>query len=664
MKILQINSLCGIKNQMYDPTQVIHAQSPVEISNGFFDINSLFWTQIFELQQVEELIQCAALELSQDKSPKIQAIINAPELFLSVYSDALQALDGAWNDLSEERLFSSLETLEMVCILFSRLKSAPFHLTISEGYVLSRYSALDMEQTCLLPFCNPYLNFINEMILPQILEYNPDVLILSGSINLASFAIAKYMRKIRPDIFIVAADCETDYYSFKKISKLLVHNSALFSVYHCLVLKNLALAKSEFQRKKKITSVDLEKIPNLIYSLDGGNTIQKTTSRSSTTYEVPVEPRLKDHVYNLKAFQGNHCFWNRCSFCGINSKYSHGSCIEWDIPSAASMLEQCYAEGINRFWFLDEAIPTSVLKGLCEEILARKLRIVWHVRTRIDPSLIALADLLYAAGLRHIIFGLESASERVLGLMEKTSGDFDYLDVAEQIVREFSSAGIQVHFSSILGFPTESEAERNETILFLEYLQKHYSLFSYNVNIFYLDIGSKIYRRWDEYDITGLSFPCSPKFYLGNDLDWIGSTSSGLKDELEKDQYTAMAHQYIWYPEGALIEPNIFYSFWEYGRFALLRKPLYQREKTSYPTLDTPVKINPKICFCPLGPDLWLMYHFENHHFAVGGAILNDLMTAAQKRESIQSILLRYPHTHREAAMEVILQLYNKGFFA
>lgn len=81
MRILRVNSLCGIKNQLYSPEQSITGNSCASISNGFFDINSLFWSKIFDSQHVQNLIQRAKIELSQMEDPKMQAVLNAPELF-------------------------------------------------------------------------------------------------------------------------------------------------------------------------------------------------------------------------------------------------------------------------------------------------------------------------------------------------------------------------------------------------------------------------------------------------------------------------------------------------------------------------------------------------------------------------------------------------------
>lgn len=664
MRILRINSLCGIKNQLYCPEQTIGGKSFSGISDGFFDINSLFWSKIFDPQYVQNLVQHAELELGQDQNPKVQAVLNAPDQFIASYQEALAVIDGTWTGRSEVDLFQAMETLEIICYLHSRLDSAPFVLTLPQGYIHSKYSALDMVTTCLLPFCNPYLNFIYEEIIPPILAYCPDILILTGKLNLPAFAIAKRIRKALPHAFIVSADTESDYFSMEKISNLLLRNSALFSAYHCVMLRCDAQAEHRLsQWKEDPTNVSLDNIPNLVYSIDGGNTIVKTA-------DVPVlfqEPLQTNHyngfVCNVKAFPQNHCYWNRCSFCGINSKYSHTCNMAWNANETIDRIKRLHSYGITDFWFLDEAIPAVALKCLAEQFTSNKLAIAWHVRTRIEPAFVSLAESLASAGLKHIIFGLESASNRVLTLMEKTSGEFDYIETAEQIVKAYTAAGIQVHFSTILGFPTETEKERHETTLFLTYLREQYTLFSYNINSFYLDIGSKIYRQWENYDIASLSFPCSPKYYLENYLDWNSAISPNHAAAIQRDKDLLMIQQYNWYPEDALIRPDIFYAFWEFGRFSLRKKPLSEQPEPLVINMDKIIAFSPMTSFCRLPSESWMIYQLKSHHFVVGGTLLHDLVVAAHNKVSFSVFLHEYKGSYKAKAVELISQLYGKGFF-
>lgn len=192
---------------------------------AFFDINFLFWSKMLAPQRVREILSLAKNRLEGNLSPKVRAVLQKPETFFETYIEAMKALETPDTD---QVLFRSLETLEIICYLHSKIYSKPFVLTLSEGYVHSKFSALDLANVCLLPFCNPYLPFIETEVIPRIVGHQPDILLLTGKPNIASFAIAKIIKKRFPNSFIVAAEHESDYYSLQKIKNLLISNTAFF----------------------------------------------------------------------------------------------------------------------------------------------------------------------------------------------------------------------------------------------------------------------------------------------------------------------------------------------------------------------------------------------------------------------------------------------------
>ena len=86
---------------------------------------------------------------------KLKVIAASPELFLKIFLNSKQQILKI--GLSEKEMFSHLETLEMVCLAHTMLISNPFALTIFDGYLHSYYSAQEMNNSCMLPYLNPYL---------------------------------------------------------------------------------------------------------------------------------------------------------------------------------------------------------------------------------------------------------------------------------------------------------------------------------------------------------------------------------------------------------------------------------------------------------------------------------------------------------------------------
>ncbi len=662
MRLLKLNALCGVKNQLYSAEQYVDTNRVTDICNGFFDINSLFWSYIFDPGRVKELISLAKIRLREDHSPKVLAVLQKPEVFFETYKQGMIALE---TPVTEKVLFQCLETLEIICYMHSKVYSDPYVLKISQGYIHSKFSALDLSNSCLLPYCNPYLSFIESQIIPKIIEYHPDILILTGKPNIASFAIGKIMRERFPNIFLIATEYDSDYYSLKKIKDLLLLNSAFFSVYHCVVLNESSKTiEAITQILSEETATGLVSVPGIIYSIDNGNTIFNTEDDSEQSSPQVISYTCNSSVLNLWAFPQNHCYWNQCTFCGINSKYTSGKNKEWDVDSFLVQLKSLRMSGVKKIWLLDEALPIQVLQSIAKRILADDIQIIWHVRTRIETQFTddEFVELLWDAGLRHILFGFESACARILRLANKTTGDFNYIETAEKIVRAFTNHGIAVHFSAILGFPTETQEERQETRDFLSYMYQTYQGFSYNVNIFYLDIGSEMYRRWESFDIANLSYPCAPRYFLENHLDWNSAVSPNKFASIQEEQESLMVQQYPWYPKGALLSPSVFYSFWEYSRYCL------QVEHSSKSTVKgsssmSVINLSPLVSFNQIDSDSWLLYHLRNHHYVIGGSVLKDIVNADGKGINYDQIISMYDFPYRQQAEALIQQLSRMEFF-
>lgn len=545
MTELVLSNLGGFMNQMYTPNPNVLKENQTFLSENYFDINALFWNDFFSEQKVLTLINilCDRNKFSKDinLSTKEKVILQDPQMFLKHYKNAKKHLLDT--NLSAEQTYQFLEIFEMICMLHTFLISSPFKINIENGFLRSKYSSYEMFYNCLLPYRNPYFEFINEKIIPVISKYKPETIWFLGQPNIATFTIARIIKQILPSTFFIICAHSSEFYSMNKIIPLLKQNNILFNIFNCVVLDNNR-STIEKIRKSLINKSSLTEISDILFTIDGGNTIIQTPTARITTQEEIVnvsELNIKSNFpINIKLFPQNHCYWKKCSFCGINAKYLCPSLEVWDINFAFDTLKKYVNKGVNNFWLLDEAIPPNVLYDLSCLIIKEKMHINWHARSRVDESFTSelICKTFLKAGLKHILFGFESASKRILDSMNKTELP-NYLDVSENIVKNMSKYSISVHFPAIVGYPTETYNERKETYDFLEYLYSTYALFSYNINIFNLDITSKIFREWTTYNITEIHFPCEPKYFLENSLEWDCSflpiDRQVLEDECEKE---------------------------------------------------------------------------------------------------------------------------------
>ena len=174
----------------------------------------------------------------------------------------------------------------------------------------------------------------------------------------------------------------------------------------------------------------------------------------------PMHRLWSDGLWN-KLTVAHGCYWKKCSFCDVTLDY-----IGRYDPVAADLLvdriEAMIAEtGQTGFHLVDEAAPPAALKALAERLIARGVTITWWGNIRFEKTFTpALCRLLAASGCVAVSGGLEVASDRLLGLMNKG------VTVAQvaRVTRAFTDAGVMVHAYLMYGFPTETEQETIDSL--------------------------------------------------------------------------------------------------------------------------------------------------------------------------------------------------------
>lgn len=668
MKEITISSLGGLMNQMYTLNSDVLSDKGNFFQNNYFDINSLFWNTLFSEKNVTKLVE--ELKFRNESSPnndittKEKAIINNPQAFLKQFKNAKSLLLD--NTLTPQQTYTYLETFQMVCMLHTKLKSNPFRLNIENGYLRSKSSSYEMYYNCLLLHRNPYLTFLQEKIMPIILSEQPDIMFFSGQPNIATFAIARLVKKKLPNTYLVINNHSNEFYSMNKIIPLLKKNDILFCVFNCIILDN-SLDTLRKLKNSNLTRNNLREIPNIIFSADNGKTITQTKLSHA---EFKKEPFYTNELQsesgypiNIKLFPENYCYWKKCSFCGINSKYLYEASNDWHVERAIENISKIKHKKIDNFWFLDEAIPPAVLCKFSEMIIEKNITLKWHARCRIEEAFLSkdLCKLLINAGLKHILFGFESASDRILKLMNKTPLS-NYLDVAEKIVKNFTECGVSVHFPSIIGYPSETENERAETYNFLEYLYTNYTLFTYNINILNLDITSKMFKKFVDYNITDIHFPCNPKYFMENFVDWECSYLPVNYESLQSECEKAMLHQYPWFPNGSLLNINSFYLLWEHMRGCFRNKNTIKKTNLKILQKSKIFILNSMVSLFVENEDLFGLYNFENHHIILGGEIIKKVVYMGDGKYRIQDLLNFYPLSVHNKITELLTELIQLNF--
>ncbi len=229
---------------------------------------------------------------------------------------------------------------------------------------------------------------------------------------------------------------------------------------------------------------DLSKVPGIVYRDPSGEIVQ--TENASLFMDVDNAPfPARHHLPNEEYFSFISKFKNftalltsrgcpfRCIFCeqgGLTFRpRSPGNiCDE---------IQQCYdAYHIREFDFFDSSFTTDkkrVIK-ICEEIINRKQKILWAIRSRVDLVNEEMLKALFEAGCRRIYYGIESGDEQILETLNKKVS----LDTVRDVMIKTRKSGIDTFGYFMVGSPGEtSETVKKSIKLSLE-LDLDYAQFS------------------------------------------------------------------------------------------------------------------------------------------------------------------------------------------
>lgn len=627
----------GLYRELYDPSPEFLSSSFGAVVNGVLDANTIFWADILS----EETILATMRESSQmEKSAPlpIKAAYYDHQSFARRIAEATMKV--ADQGISPQKFFSYVESLNIYCNIYTRLADGNFSLTVQNGFSLNEDSSKELFENCLDKEQNPYLDLLIKKIIPELKQHEPKVVFLAGRPGYFSMSLARLLKKEPFNPVIVISRHASEYYSMNKIDHLLLQNTYLFQAIDAVILEYFSNTERAVV-DAVLNSIPLSEINNLICRSEDGAIIHTGYQVNLSDEGMPaIEKRPRnsvcafdvspDQVVNVHLFPHIKCYWNRCAFCGINKKYHfenpvNAYCRIYDHLSylKANVTRESY------IWFIDEAFPPNVLSQIAQYIAAEMPGVKWQARCRIEPELLCsgLPEQLSKSGLRELRLGLESGSYRVLRKMNKFDEAFSF-ELLEELCRKYTDCGISIHFPVILGFPGEGPEDRRETYDLLRKLTDRYPLVSFNANLFGLDISSKVFRNWTDYDVLEICFPCAPSHYLGNILPWNNDTIDMRMISLQRDQIMRDL-LYPWLPAHALTPPHIFYRLSE-----TIRNTVVWKDRSLWTKSRKVVDMSAQVQCGDLtimegeNSDVFYIYSWETHHYMLGNSNVIKLLTA------------------------------------
>jgi len=227
---------------------------------------------------------------------------------------------------------------------------------------------------------------------------------------------------------------------------------------------------------------------NVIKEISGGRSIKELSDfylRSnqlniSQLDELPFpecsfeELKKYHHIYPIrlnKRLVWGHVLSSRgcpypCMFCTEMIRETIGT--ESRLRSAKNIVDEIQLlmeKGVNIIIFDDDNLTTHKghVEKLCHEILMRKLNIRWVAHARVDNVSVQLLKTMKRAGCVLLRFGVESGSQRILKILDKTHGN-NWIKQTKEAFESCRKLGIATTGLFMIGSPTETKKCIEETI--------------------------------------------------------------------------------------------------------------------------------------------------------------------------------------------------------
>jgi anaerobic magnesium-protoporphyrin IX monomethyl ester cyclase len=152
-------------------------------------------------------------------------------------------------------------------------------------------------------------------------------------------------------------------------------------------------------------------------------------------------------------------------------------------------MKQIKSLGYSRVWFADDCftLNRAHLLNVCGELVRCRVDVGWECLSRVDTMDIKVAEGMKRAGCLRVFFGIESGSDKVLGLMNKHISS----EQAKRAVYAAKAAGLKVGAFFIVGYPGETDRTVLDTVRFASGLPLDYLSFTLPYPI----PGTPLYER-------------------------------------------------------------------------------------------------------------------------------------------------------------------------
>lgn len=220
---------------------------------------------------------------------------------------------------------------------------------------------------------------------------------------------------------------------------------------------------------------------NIIISPDQNHFVQDLDNLPFPAYELLdikkySQPKISSRRKPLGYIETSRGCYARCIYCNKNI---HGYKVRQKSPQrVVDEMERMLQFGFREIHIIDDIFTANMKRAyaICEEILWRNLKFPWYPRggIRVDSVNLELLRIMKKAGCYRIPFGIESGSQKIIDTIKKNIT----LEQAKEAVRLAKKVGLETECYFMLGLPTETEANLQESIDFAIMLDPDYVKFA------------------------------------------------------------------------------------------------------------------------------------------------------------------------------------------
>jgi anaerobic magnesium-protoporphyrin IX monomethyl ester cyclase len=317
--------------------------------------------------------------------------------------------------------------------------------------------------------CNPFLGLYQDHLIPKVNwdDYGlAGISIIHVGQVIPGLTLARLLRKQYPHLHIVIGGSV-----FARHQDILEDKKILFEEF----FHSIILSEGEEPLDKLIVSLNenkpLSTVPNLIH-LENGQ-ITKNPKSDSLPYNLLARPTfdgldLRKYLmpYPVLPYMASRgCYWGKCTFCTHSFIYDSYYRKENEERVAEDLDYLGKRYHTKYFTFSDEAISPNAFRRMSKAILSQGVAMRALGMLKFESGNVETPELfeeMHEAGFIMLFFGLESANDRILSLIDKGCDQA----TEKLVLKNSSDAGIWNHLYLFFGFPTEERFEAEDTIRF------------------------------------------------------------------------------------------------------------------------------------------------------------------------------------------------------